>query len=87
MQSRVISHQVCGVWYVWCVELMANISLNSYRLPNTEDFNGAVSAIQRLQATYQLSASNLSSGNLGKTPSLTMTGMYIGTCRQLCTCL
>ena len=67
-------------------ELMANISLNTYRLPTAEDFSGAVTAIQRLQATYQLSTSNFSSGRVGKDHSLAMTGRGVSTsvCARAC---
>lgn len=57
--------------------LMANISLNDYRLPTNEDLNGAITALQRLQETYQLKTSDLASGKLGKAPSLNMNGMKL----------
>lgn len=53
---------------------MANISLNNYRLPSDEDFKGAITALQRLQETYQLPPSALASGKLGQAPSLSMNG-------------
>ena len=56
---------------------MANISHNNYRLPSSEDFAGAVTALQRLQEIYQLPASALASGQLGQVPSLSMTGVKI----------
>lgn len=60
------------------VELMANISLNNYRLPSPEDFSGAIAALQRLQDTYELPTSALASGNVGSAPSLSMTGTCTG---------
>lgn len=61
--------------YLLCtLELMANISLNTYRLPKREDFSGAVTAIRRLQETYHLPASELASGEVGRAPSVRMTG-------------
>jgi hypothetical protein len=57
-----------------CVDLMANVSFNNYRLPTPDDFSGAIAALQRLQKTYKLSASAMSSGSVSKAPSMTMTG-------------
>ena len=53
---------------------MANISVNNYRLPSSDDFSGAVTALQRLQKTYQVPASSMSSGKVSAAPSLSMTG-------------
>ena len=53
---------------------MANISLNNYRLPNKEDMSGAVTALRRLQDTYQVKSSDLANGVLGKEESLDMSG-------------
>ena len=55
-------------------ELMANVSLNNYRLPSREDFSGAVAALQRLQETYMLSTPALASGEVGQAPSVPLTG-------------
>ena len=56
------------------VDLMANISLNNYRLPSTEDMSGAVTALRRLQDTYQVKSSELANALLGKEESLDMSG-------------
>ena len=40
-------------------ELMSTISFNKYQFPSYEDYKGAVTAIIRLQDTYQLPAHNL----------------------------
>ena len=56
-------------------ELMANISFNNYRLPTTEDFSGAATALQRLQDTYKLSVTDLASGKIGESPSVNLTGI------------
>ncbi|CAI8018519.1 Prolyl 4-hydroxylase subunit alpha-2 [Geodia barretti] len=53
--------------------LMANISYYNFRFPDTEDFTGAVTAILRLQDTYRLSPSLITSGKLGTTTTLPMT--------------
>ncbi len=53
---------------------MANLSVNDYRLPTQEDFNGAMTAVMRLQDTYDLQPHELASGNLGKEKSLSMDG-------------
>ena len=53
---------------------MANISVNNYRLPSSDDFSGAVTALQRLQETYHIPASSMSSGKVSVAPSLSMTG-------------
>ncbi|XP_064393719.1 prolyl 4-hydroxylase subunit alpha-1-like isoform X2 [Halichondria panicea] len=53
-------------------DLMANLSVNNYRLPTQEDFNGAMTAVMRLQDTYDLQPHELASGNLGKEKSLSM---------------
>ncbi len=53
---------------------MSNLSLNEYRLPTDEDFNGAMTAVMRLQDTYDLEPQELASGNLGKQQSLSMSG-------------
>ena len=55
-------------------DLMANLSVNDYRLPTQEDFNGAMTAVMRLQDTYDLQPHELASGNLGKDKSLSMNG-------------
>ena len=55
-------------------DLMANLSVNDYRLPTQEDFNGAMTAVMRLQDTYDLQPQELASGNLGKEKSLSMNG-------------
>ena len=52
---------------------MANISYYNFRFPDTEDFTGAVTAILRLQDTYRLSPSLITSGKLGTTTTLPMT--------------
>lgn len=56
------------------IELMANISLNNYRLPTSDDFSGAISALQRLQETYKLPASSLASGEVSAAPSMSKGG-------------
>ena len=56
------------------LDLMANLSVNNYRLPTQEDFNGAMTAVMRLQDTYDLQPHELASGNLGKEKSLSMDG-------------
>ena len=53
---------------------MANISLNNYRLPSKEDMSGSVTALRRLQETYQVKSSDLANGVLGKEESLAMSG-------------
>ena len=55
-------------------DLMANISLNNYRLPSSEDLPGAVTALRRLQDTYQVKSSDLANALLGKEESLDMSG-------------
>ncbi len=47
---------------------------DDYRLPTQEDFNGAMTAVMRLQDTYDLQPHELASGNLGKDKSLSMNG-------------
>lgn len=53
--------------------LMANISYNQYRFPGEEDFSGAATALLRLQDTYRLSPSLISSGKLGSASAVSMT--------------
>ena len=55
-------------------DLMANISLNNYRLPSNEDMSGAITALRRLQDTYQVKSSDLANAVLGKEESLDMSG-------------
>ena len=55
---------------------MANLSLNNYRLPDQEDFEGAMTAVMRLQDTYDLEPKEIASGNLGKEKSLSMDGRF-----------
>lgn len=55
-------------------ELMTNISLNNHRLPTSDDFRGAITALHRLQETYKLPATSLSSGTVSAAPSLNMSG-------------
>ena len=61
---------------------MANISLNHYRLPTSDDFSGAIAALQRLQETYKLPTSSLASGKVSAAPSMTMTGKGSGGDRE-----
>ena len=56
--------------------LMANISYNQYRFPDADDFSGAATALRRLQDTYKLSPSLISSGKLGSTSAVAMTCEY-----------
>ena len=53
---------------------MANISLNSHRFPEQEDFQGTVTAIRRLQETYNIPPSTIASGKLGSTSAIPMSG-------------
>lgn len=57
-------------------DLMANISLNNYRLPTEEDFDGAMMAIRRLQDTYKLQPSLIGSGKLKRSGGLPMSGEW-----------
>ena len=57
---------------------MANISYNQYRFPTTDDFSGAATALRRLQDTYKLSPSLISSGKLGSTTAVAMTCEGVG---------
>ena len=57
---------------------MANISYNQYRFPTTDDFSGAATALRRLQDTYKLSTSLISSGKLGSTMAVAMTCEGVG---------
>ena len=45
---------------------MANISLNRYQFPVDEDFNGAATALHRLQDTYNVPAIQMARAKLGK---------------------
>ena len=45
---------------------MANISLNRYQFPADEDFNGAATALHRLQDTYNVPAIEMAKAKLGK---------------------
>ena len=45
---------------------MANISVNRHQFPGEEDFDGAITALRRLQDTYKLKPSMIASGNLSK---------------------
>lgn len=56
--------------------LMANISYNQYRFPGEDDFSGAATALLRLQDTYKLSPSLISSGKLGSASAVSMTCEY-----------
>ena len=56
---------------------MANISINNYRLPTQEDFDGAMTAVMRLQDTYDLRPREIASGDLGKEQSLTMSSKCV----------
>ena len=56
------------------IDLMANISMNRYRFPSKEDYSGAITAIHRLQDTYQLQPSVIASGKLGSSSAFPMTG-------------
>ena len=47
-------------------DLMANISLNRYQFPADEDFNGAATALHRLQDTYNVPAIEMARAKLGK---------------------
>jgi prolyl 4-hydroxylase len=60
------------------LELMANVSFNNYQLPTPDDFSGAITALQRLQETYKLTASAMASGSISKAPSMSMTGEGCG---------
>ena len=58
------------------IDLMANISMNRYRFPSKEDYSGAITAIHRLQDTYQLQPSVIASGKLGSSSAFPMTGRW-----------
>jgi hypothetical protein len=48
---------------------------NVHNLPTTEDYDGAILGIHRLEDTYQLDPMNLSSSNISmKHPSRPLTG-------------
>ena len=51
---------------------MVNISLNRYRFPTKEDFDGAVAALRRLQDTYKITPSKIAKGKLGSHNGLPM---------------
>ena len=57
----------------WYADLMANISMNRYKFPSEEDYDGAITALWRLQATYKLSASTMAQGKLGSSQGLPLT--------------
>ena len=60
-----ISHSVICVYALFSFSLsalMSNISYNHYLFPDEEDFSGAAAALLRLQDTYQLSPSLITSG-------------------------
>ena len=59
------------------IDLMANISMNRYRFPSKEDYSGAITAIHRLQDTYQLQPSVIASGKLGSSSAFPMTGTWL----------
>ena len=68
-----ISHSVICVYALFSSALMSNISYNHYLFPDEEDFSGAAAALLRLQDTYQLSPSLITSGTLGTTTTIPMT--------------
>ena len=63
--------------YTSPTDLLGNLSAYSYRLPTQEDFSGAITAILRLQETYSLEARVIAEGELGREPSLSMSGMCL----------
>ena len=59
------------------IELVDFIKEN-YMLPTIEDYNGAASALLRLEDTYNLKPSDIRKGNLSKQyPSRQLTGLSI----------
>jgi prolyl 4-hydroxylase len=46
--------------------IMANISLHRHRFPTHEDYQGAMTALRRLQDTYDLDPVSVAKGNLSK---------------------
>ena len=51
---------------------MANISMNRHQFPNQEDFEGAMTALIRLQETYHIESSTIAQGKLGSNKGLPM---------------
>ena len=52
---------------------MSTISFNKYQFPSYEDYKGAVTAIIRLQDTYQLPAHNLTQPEMAGVQAVKMT--------------
>ena len=54
------------------LDIMANISMNRHQFPNEEDFEGAMTALIRLQETYHIDTSTIAQGKLGSNKGLPM---------------